>query len=102
MEVTTLLKWGEVIWKYGSYIFIFWAAIKLLNFLLGFLKDKIKHLDKDVDKVADTCNKISLSQEKIVNGQTKQTALSRKLVVSQGKLVKLISSVDRRINGRKS
>lgn len=94
MEITTLLKWGEVIWKYGSYIFIFWAAIKLLNFLLGFLKEKLKHLDADVEKVADTCDKISLSQEKLVRGQNK-------IVYSQGKLVKLIDSVDRRINGQK-
>lgn len=101
MEIINLLKWGEVIWKYGSYIFIFWAAIKLLNFLLGFLKDKIKHLDTDVDKVAETCNKISLSQEKIVDSQTQQTDLSKKIVFSQGKLVRLINSVDRRINGRK-
>ena len=93
MEVTTLLKWGEVIWKYGAYIFIFWAATKLLNFLLGFLKEKLKHLDIDVDKVADTCNRISLSQEKIVNGQVK-------IVKSQGSIVKLIDSVDKRINGR--
>lgn len=94
MEITTLLKWGEVIWKYGSYIFIFWAAIKLLNFLLGFLKEKLKNLDIDVDKVADTCDRISMSQEKIVNGQTE-------IVVSQSKLVRLIDSVDKRINGRK-
>lgn len=94
MEVTTLLKWGEVIWKYGSYIFIFWAATKLLKFLIGFLKEKLIHLDKDVDNVAKTCDKISLSQEKIVNGQSE-------IVKSQSKIVKLIDSVDRRINGRK-
>ncbi len=87
MEVTTLLKWGEVIWKYGSYIFIFWAAVKLLNFLLGFLKGKLIDLDTDVNKVAKTCDKISISQVRIVK--------------SQGSLVKLIDSVDRRINGRK-
>ncbi len=87
MEVTTLLKWGEVIWKYGAYIFIFWCAIKLLNFLLNFLKGKLIDLDTDVDKVAKTCDKISLSQMKIVE--------------SQSSIVKLIDSVDRRINGRK-
>ena len=93
MEVTTLLKWGEVIWKYGAYIFIFWAATKLLKFLLGFLKDKLIDLDTDVDKVAKTCDKISLSQEKIVSGQ-------EKIVESQSSIVKLIDSVDKRINGR--
>lgn len=44
-------------------------------------------IDANVDNVAKTCDKISMSQEKIVE--------------SQGKLVALIDSVDRRINGRK-
>lgn len=94
MDTTVLLQWGEVIWKYGAYIFIFWAATKLLKFLLGFLKDKLIDLDTDIDKVAKTCDKISLSQEKIVNGQSK-------FVESQSRIVKLIDSVDRKINGRK-
>ena len=44
-------------------------------------------IDINVDHVAKTCDKISLSQEKIVE--------------SQGKLVNLIASVDRRINGKR-
>lgn len=94
MEVINLLKWGEVIWKCGAVIFTFWAATKLLNFLLSFLKERLKHLDTDVDNVAVTCDRISRSQEKIVNGQSK-------IVKSQSKIVKLIDSVDRKINGRK-
>jgi len=44
-------------------------------------------IDVNVDHVATTCDKISVSQEKIVE--------------SQGKLVNLIASVDRRINGKR-
>jgi hypothetical protein len=44
-------------------------------------------IDVNVDNVAKTCDKISLSQEKIVQSQTE--------------LVKLIESVDRKINGQR-
>ena len=44
-------------------------------------------IDANVDSVAKTCDKISGSQEKIVQSQTE--------------LVKLIESVDRKINGQK-
>lgn len=44
-------------------------------------------IDANVDSVAKTCDRISLSQEKIVQSQTE--------------LVKLIESVDRKVNGQR-
>lgn len=88
-----ILENTDKIWQCGAALLVFYGGVKIINFLLGFLKDKLAHLDTDVDKVAETCDKISLSQEKIVNGQSK-------IVQSQGKIVKLIDSVDKRINGR--
>ena len=29
--ILELLKYGEVIWKYGSYILVFWVCVKFVN-----------------------------------------------------------------------
>lgn len=58
--ITQLLEYGKIIWMYGSYIFIFWVGVKLVNFVLGLIKGKLSTLSET------TLASIALSKEIVV------------------------------------